>query len=83
MKPQVACLPSPACGAERGKSEARLRPLQRPELCEGLGRRAGAGGEGMSGNANIAYFPLSLTLSLAAAPKGARGSSVPDQEIAA
>ncbi|VXB42720.1 hypothetical protein PSEUDO8BK_30337 [Pseudomonas sp. 8BK] len=31
---------------ESGKSEALLRPLERPELCEGLGRRAGAGGEG-------------------------------------
>ena len=29
-----------------GNSEALLRPLKRPELCEGLGRRAGAGGRG-------------------------------------
>ena len=42
----AAQLPSPIYGAERGKSEAPLRPLERPELCEGLGRGAGAGGEG-------------------------------------
>ncbi|RIA34760.1 hypothetical protein DFO61_1414 [Ectopseudomonas oleovorans] len=54
MKPQTACLPSPACGR-------------------------GAGGEGMSGHADVACFPLSLTLS----PKGAREPSVPDQESAA
>jgi hypothetical protein len=54
MKPQTACLPSPACGR-------------------------GVGGEGMSGHADVASFPLSLTLS----PKGAREPSVPDQEIAA
>ena len=50
MKPQTACLPSPACGR-------------------------GVGGEGMSGHADVASFPLS--------PKGAREPFVPDQEIAA
>jgi len=42
---------------ESGNSEALLRPLKRPELCEGLGRGAGVGGEG------CIRRPLSLTLS--------------------
>ena len=54
MKPQVAYLPSPACGR-------------------------GAGGEGMSGNAEIACFPCSL----AVVPEGVTEPFVRDQEIAA